>query len=318
MGKNIFDKIDEWRNLNRSVVEIYLKIIEYEQLNNLGKEYENLRQLLPYSVNLEKRLFNEIGINKNNHRYVENELQISRNEMDLIVSGLHYNLNLLRATSLYQQARIFDHHCFIEERASFSIWDIKDSEEDKEKLQKLIYEKDYTNQLIINYIQMINKYISEVDDEFAKNYLTYLKYMTISTTPQYETAYLDFRMNDLPTVDLVKTFPNTSGYDQQTIDNLARNKLKNDIVNELSFLLEMNNFIYPYNKRTVYRTLALNKARLISLKDKSFIDVVGKEISDLLKQDEYFSIINKLIGDMFFDAYEIIKKDYYALKKVGK
>ncbi len=112
------------------------------------------------------------------------------------------------------------------------------------------------------------------------------------------------------------SFPVTEGYSESEINALVKHSLKSGLEDDIRTLGDMNNLIFPYYAKKIYRMLALNKARLISLKDLSFIEEIERSTNEYIHEgDSFYSLVNDCLNSMFKDAKEIIKEKHYPRKK---
>lgn len=188
----------------------------------------------------------------------------------------------------------------------------------RNELNNLRYADAFLNNVTFNFIAMIQKYINEIDDGRIRNYLIYLKYALISTSPTYEKAFLELKGQILPTININNNFPTIEGFTDKSIDDLNRYNLKTAFKSDLvqAFCID-NDIIDDYSeKKLLYRILSLNKARLISLRDDEYIKEIEKEIEEIRPTNPEYSRVNTLVDEMFKDAHELVKKDYYIPKKI--
>lgn len=320
MDKILESKFKDWSSLSESISKIYLKIIEHEQQHIFDKEYEELLYILPTALRLEKKNFLNMELEASTVATISPLVDISTDKIADLEEGETSLLSLLRKYNYVSHYITFFYNDFYEENTNaYDIFSKIIDETHKRNVQNKKYQENFYNSVNTNYIQMLEKYIAETDDEDVRNYLIYIKYMVICTTPRYEENYWLFGRKTLPTVDMTSSFPETDGYSDVEINELVKHSLKSGLEDDIRTLAEMNNLIFPYYSRKIYRMLALNKARLISLRDLTFIEEVENAVSEYInKNDSFYDQITSCLNDMFKDAKEIIKKKHYQLKKGSK
>lgn len=307
MKKTDEEKIESWIKMSDAVIDIYLKITEFEASNTFDDEYKSLLYLLPTAIRIEQKNFNEIGLNSKNYKQLQIRFDISNEDISDITNGNSKKLANLRRHNYLTSIINFKYNGFYKQKETYGLVDLINNENEKTTIQREMFAENYHTELSVNFINMLERYINEVDDEDTRNYLIYLKYMTISTVPRYERDYILFGIKTLPIRDIHKVFPQTWGFSEEEIQYSVKENLKEDFLIEVNSLLQLNNFILPHYKRELYKELALNKARLISLNSKDFIEELKREIEKLMKQnDNFYAEINHLLKSMFDDALELI------------
>lgn len=308
MGKINEDKIKSWEELSHSIVGIYLKLIEFERKNDLGDNYKNLLYLLPTALRLEKEKFLNMGLNESNYRQLSIRFNISDITVTEATEGNNEAFSKMRKNNYFTSMLNFTYNGFYKLKQTFGIQSFVENKNELSRIQDEIFSEIYHTQVTVNYVQMIKSYIDTVEDDDVRDYLIYLKYLMIGTVPQYEEDFALFGGKILPTREIISTFPMIDGYTENDIKTLVENSLKRDILEELEIMSRINNFIFPYHLKLVYKELALNKARLISLNSESFINSIQTEIDKiLLKGNSFYSEINRLILDIFDEARDFIK-----------
>lgn len=282
------ERVKRWEDMSDAITNMYLKIIKYEQHNDVNEEYKAIIELMPTALRLEKDIFHEIGINKDNYKLLERRFNISDEDVTDANDGDEVKLSMLRK------------HNYFTSMLNFQYGLASSANE--------IYSELYHSQITVNFIKMLERYCNEIDDEDVKNFLIYIKYLLISTVPIYESDYFLLGQKTLPTRDILATFPPIHGYTEETIHYHVVESLKKHLSDEIQIIAEINNMILPYYKRAIYKNLALNKARLISLNKKDFILSMQDEINKHLRRNDFYSDINVLIDDMFEDALTLVNE----------
>ena len=317
MDKVLESKFEEWSSLSESISKIYLKIIEHEEQHNYDKEYEELLYLLPTALRLEKKCFLEMPLDSASAAKLRAKIDINMEQIDDLINGEEDLLSLLRKHNYLDCLVTFLYNDFHEkETLHTDFFSQIINETQKINMQNKKYQENFYTSVNTNFIQMLEKYITEIDDEDVKSYLRYVKYIIICTTPKYEENYWLFGHIALPTIDMSSSFPVTEGYSESEINALVKHSLKSGLEDDIRTLGDMNNLIFPYYAKKIYRMLALNKARLISLKDLSFIEEIERSTNEYIHEgDSFYSLVNDCLNSMFKDAKEIIKEKHYPRKK---
>lgn len=315
MGKTSIEKVKDWEALSEAVAKIYLKIIDCEKRGDLGKEYKDLLYILPTALRFEKQRFLEMGLCETNYQSLKKHFDISSAEVVDVTDGYDANFPLFRKHNYFTSMLNLYYGGFYRIRETRGIQDFVNNQNELRTLQNEIFTEHYHTQVTVNFIQMLESYINCTEDEDVRNYLIYIKYLMIATVPKYEEDYVLFGEKLLPIRDILKTFPVTDGYTEEEIKILTEQSLRKDLISELSTMIQINNFIFPYYKRTIYKELALNKARLISLNNEEFINSIKDEITKQMRVDnDFYTEINKLVREMFDDAKRILSEG--QIKKV--
>ncbi len=320
MEKHLREKINRWIDFSEAIKKIYLKIINYEQRNYFGEGYQNLIYLLSVAFDIEDKIIEEININQDNWRQIKTIIDCQDDFIEQITEEKTNAFDVLRRSNTLDDILLYVHNNFYSEQTITNIFELVALTNYRDELNNLKYADVFLKHVTVNFIAMIQKYINEVDDEEIRNYLIYLKYAIISTTPGYEKSFTELLGQTLPTININTDFPSIEGFSEEGIDELNRYNLKNAIGSDLvqAFCIDNNLINESSEKKLLYRILALNKARLISLRDDSFVTELEEIINDIRPTNPDYSIVNTLVDEMFKDAHELAKKDYYIAKKVRK
>lgn len=318
MEKNLRGKINRWIEFSESIKKMYLCLIEHEQSDNFDKEYYNLLYLMPKAIEIEKKITDDLNINASNWRMIKTVIDCPDDYLEKILEEKSNSFEILRRSNILDNILLYRHNNFFFDKEPTNIFELINNTNYRDELNNLKYADIFLNHVTINFIAIIQKYINETDDQEIKNYLIYLKYALISTTPSYEITFFELKGQPLPTININTNYPDIEGYNTEAIDDINRYNLREAFKSDLvqAFCIDNNIIDNLAEKKLLYRILALNKARLISLRDDEFISTLEKAIDEIRPINPDYSHVNNLIDSMFKDAHELVKKDYYIPKKI--
>lgn len=317
MEKNLQERINRWIEFSKSIRDMYLSIIKHEQESIYDKEYDNLIYLMPAAIEIEKKIISELNISEINWRKIKMVIDCPDDYLERIVEGQSNSFEILRRSNILDDILLHQYNNFFSESQPNNIFEVIASTNYRNELNNLKYADAFLKNVANNFIAMIQKYINEVDDEKIRNYLIYLKYALICTTPSYESTFFELKCQVLPTININTNYPFIEGFNEETIYDLNRYNLKDAFESDLvqAFCID-NEIIKDYNeKKLLYRILALNKARLISLRDDAFVKELEQTVDDIRPINPDYSQVNALVDEMFKDAHELAQKNYYIPKK---
>ncbi len=298
-------RLDDIVEFEIAIKKMYLKLadLEYEKKQDT-EEYQNIFSLLENARKIEKKKFASIYIDETVYDQMLGYLTKDNARSDILsllenqdfIEGIRLN-NILSIIAMQNNAFIS------EEDFNFPI----NGADLKEEFINRQYRDAYESGITSNSIFVINQDIDKLPDDELRRYFIYLKYFNIYISPTYECSFINSG----------KILPHNKyqvpEYSDEEFDSCNRNNLINDIVDDMEYLLEGDDdtfATYPY-RLDFYRILSLNKARLISLQDSSFITLVKKTIDQILSEtDEYpnsnIDGIKKGIEQMFMESLELL------------
>lgn len=320
MKKGLKEKIDRWIEFSVSIRNLYLKIIKHEQDGNYDEEYKNILYLLPSAIEIEKKIIDELNINENNWRPIKTIIDCPDDCLVQILEEETSSFEVLRRSNILDDILLHRYNNFFSKTTPSNIFEVISNTNYEDELNNLKYADAFLKSVNVNFIAMLEKYINETEDKVVRDYLIYIKYATISTTPSYESTFAKFQGQTLPTININTNFGEIDGFSEEGINDLNRHNLKVGLVSDLTqaFTIDNNIIDEPSEKKLLYRILALNKARLISFRDDAFVTEMENAIDDIRPTNPDYSRVNAHIDAMFKDAHELVKKDYYIAKKVRK
>lgn len=318
MEKSLRDKINRWIEFSSSIKNMYLNIIKHEQEGVFDQEYDNLIYLIPAALEIEKKIIADLNINYSNWREIKTVIDCPDDYLKKIVEEQSNSFEILRRSNILDNILLYQYNNFFSESEPTNIFELISNTNYRDELNNLKYADIFLRNVTFNFIAMIQKYINEVDDEEVRNYLIYLKYALICTTPNYETSFFELKGQTLPTININVDYPDIEGFNDKAIDDLNRYNLKEAFESDLvqAFCIDNNIIDNISEKKLLYRILSLNKARLISLRDDEYIKEIEKSIDEIRPINPEYSRVNALVDEMFKDAHELVKKDYYIPKKI--
>lgn len=226
MEKHLREKINRWIDFSEAIKKIYLKIINYEQRNYFGEGYQNLIYLLSVAFDIEDKIIEEININQDNWRQIKTIIDCQDDFIEQITEEKTNAFDVLRRSNTLDDILLYVHNNFYSEQTITNIFELVALTNYRDELNNLKYADVFLKHVTVNFIAMIQKYINEVDDEEIRNYLIYLKYAIISTTPGYEKSFAELLGQTLPTININTNFPSIEGFSEEGIDELNRYNLK--------------------------------------------------------------------------------------------
>ncbi|MCX4364440.1 MAG: hypothetical protein OSJ70_01515 [Bacilli bacterium] len=303
-------RLDDIVEFEIAIKKMYLKLadLEYEKKQDT-EEYQNIFSLLENARKIEKKKFASIYIDETVYDQMLGYLTKDNARSDILsllenqdfIEGIRLN-NILSIIAMQNNAFIS------EEDFNFPI----NGADLKEEFINRQYRDAYESGITSNSIFVINQDIDKLPDDELRRYFIYLKYFNIYISPTYECSFINSG-KILPLINIQHNKYQVPEYSDEEFDSCNRNNLINDIVDDMEYLLEGDDdtfATYPY-RLDFYRILSLNKARLISLQDSSFITLVKKTIDQILSEtDEYpnsnIDGIKKGIEQMFMESLELL------------
>ena len=297
-------RLDDIVEFEIAIKKMYLKLadLEYEKKQDT-EEYQNIFSLLENARKIEKKKFASIYIDETVYDQMLGYLTKDNARSDILsllenqdfIEGIRLN-NILSIIAMQNNAFIS------EEDFNFPI----NGADLKEEFINRQYRDAYESGITSNSIFVINQDIDKLPDDELRRYFIYLKYFNIYISPTYECSFIN-------SGKILHNKYQVPEYSDEEFDSCNRNNLINDIVDDMEYLLEGDDdtfATYPY-RLDFYRILSLNKARLISLQDSSFITLVKKTIDQILSEtDEYpnsnIDGIKKGIEQMFMESLELL------------
>lgn len=318
MDKILKEKLNRWITFSEAIKKLYLRLITCEQNNNFGEEYQNIIYILPSALDIEDKIIHELNINERNWRDIKRLIDCDDELSIKIMNEASTSIDALRRSNRLDDILLYDYNNFLSDGPITNVIDLITRTNYQDELNNLKYADAFLKHVTINFIAMLEKYIYEVTDPEIKDYLIYIKYALICMTPNYERSFVELRGQTLPTININTNFPEIDGFDDEAINELNRYNLKNSFKDDLiqAFCVDNEDMFESFEKKVVYRILALNKARLISFRSDTFISELESMIEEIKPTSDEYSIVNKLVEEMFKDAHELVKKDYYIAKKV--
>lgn len=318
MKKELKEKIDRWIEFSESIRKIYLKIIKHEQDNNYDQEYNDLLYLLQTAITMEKKIIDDIKIDEKNWREIKAIIDCPNDYFEKILVEKENSFEILRRSNILDDILLYKYNNFFSKKLPTNIFEFIANTNYHDELNNLKYADVFLKNVTTNFIAMIQKYINEVQDVEVRNYLIYLKYGIICTSPTYESAFLELNGQILPTININTNFPDIDGFTKEGIDGLNHYNIKEAIESDLVQAFSLDDILLdePIELKLLYRILALSKAHLISFKDDSFISELEASIDEIRPINSDYSRVNALVNEMFKDAHEIVKQPYYVAKKI--
>ncbi len=303
-------RLDDIVEFEIAIKKMYLRLadLEYEKKQDT-EEYKNIFSLLESAKKIEKKKFASIYIDETVYDQMLGYLTKDNARSDILsllenqdfIEGIRLN-NILSMIAMQNNAFIS------EEDFNSPI----NGAELKEEFVNRQYRDTYESSISSNSIFVINQDIDKLPDDELRRYFIYLKYFNIYISPTYECSFIT-RGKILPPINMQHNKYQVPEYSNEEFDCCNRNNLINDIVDDIKYLLDGDDdtfATYPY-RLDFYRILSLNKARLISLQDSSFINIVKKSIDQIINESEESpdfktDRIKEGIEQMFIESLELL------------
>lgn len=294
-----------------AIKNMYLKLadLEYEGKTDT-EEYQNIFSLLENARKIEKDKFARIFINQDAYERMTKYFSKDNEKTDI--------LRLLENQDYIEGIRLKNTLGFIamQNNAFITEKDLQISpykEELKEGLINRKYRDAYEAVISRNTIYIVSEDIKKMPDDELRKYFIYLKYFNIYISPADEFYFLENLGKINPPISMKFNKYKVPEYTEEEYENCCRDNLTHDIVDDITYLFEGDDELfrtYPY-KLELCRILSFNKARLISLEDKSFIILIKKTIDNLISEvKEYQSSkkygLRRLIDQMIIESLEIL------------
>lgn len=303
--------LEDILNFEIAIKNMYIKLadLEYDEKTKT-EEYQTIFSLLENARKIERGKFAKIYMDQDAYQKMKaffmkdyektNILHLLKNQ-DFLES-----IRLNNITSLIAMQNNF----FIDEE------DLKNSPYREELTEGIInrkYENAYESAITKNTIFTVSKDINKMTDDELRKYFIYLKYLNIYISPSNEYDFIENPDSINHPINIDYNKYQVPEYTNEEYDSCNRDNLTNDIIDDLAYILEYDDELfekYPY-KLEIQRILSYNKARLITLQDKSFIDIVKKTINKLIRKDKEYQDykkeqIRQSINQMFTESYELL------------
>ena len=296
-----------------AIKKMYLKLadLEYDGKTD-SEEYQTIFSLLENARKIEEGKFANIYIDENAYERMKGFFTKDHNNTDI--------LRLLENQDFIEGIRLNNIISIIAMQNNFFIKDedLKHSshkEELEEEVANRKYRDAYESAITRNTIFIVAEDIKKMTDDEVRKYFIYLKYLNIYISPSNEYDFLKNAGKVNPPLNIKHNKYQVPEYDDEEYDSCNRDNLTNVIVEDLVYILGGDDQIfgtYPY-KLELQRMLSYNKARLITLQDKSFIILIKKTIDQLISEDEDYQKaeteeLSKAIDQMFIESLEILDK----------
>ncbi|MDE5630614.1 MAG: hypothetical protein K2I70_03340, partial [Bacilli bacterium] len=183
----------------------------------------------------------------------------------------------------------------------------------EEEFINLKYLNSYDYGVIRNTLFILSEEIKKMPDNELRKYFIYLKYLNVFIYPQIEIFFINNGCSIKSPININKNRYQVHEYTEEEYERCNRDNLIDNIINDIEYLLEGNDEDwkkYPY-RLDFYRILALNKARLISVQDKSFINLIKMTTDYLIQDEEEYRVPEKeeirlKINQMFIESLELL------------
>ncbi len=304
-------KLEDLEGFELAIKKMYLQLadLEYEGEQH-SEKYKKIVNLLLAAKDIERKKFANLGLNE--ETYPEALHYFTRNQQFFDVAILLETQDYVEAIRLNNllSKDIVENDCFFsEEELNDPIY----GESAQETLADRQYFDSYQNALDFNIIYVINRAIPQMPDEELKKYFIYLKHFNIYINPHYEAFFIEKLGTQYPPLNINTRKYEVPKYTLEDYDSCNRNNLTNEIVDDIDYLFESadKDIQKGPERLDFYRLLSINKARLISLQDRSFITIIEKTYNQMLEEKkEYQSpkkqFIRQMIMQMFADSYELL------------
>lgn len=305
------DHLDDILEFERAIKKMYLKLadLEFEEKKE-SEEYQSFLELLESVERIEKKKFSNIYIDANAYDRMLAYFTKDNEKTDILnlienqdyIEGIRLN-NILSIIALQNNAFL------TEEDLNSPLY----GETLKEEFISRKYRDAYEECISRNSIFTIDNDIKKMPDGESKKYFIYLKYFNIYISPTYEIAFLKSSGNVLPAININHNKNQVPEYSNEEFDSCNRENLSNNIIEDLEYLLEGDDELFKYSpeRLELARILSLNKARLITLQDRSFIITIKKTFDNIISEDDEYQErekdgIRKSIEQMFTESLELI------------
>ena len=305
--------LDDILEFEIAIKKMYIKLadLEFEEKTDT-EEYQTIFSLLESARRIENSKFAKIIIDQSAYERMMGFFTKDNDKTDICqllenqdyIEGIRLN-NILSMIAMQNNA-------FINED------DLKYSpnwEELKEEIINRKYRDAYEATIARNTIFTVSDDIKKMPDDELKKYFIYLKYLNIYISPPNEYDFIKNAGRINPPININFNKYQVPEYTDEEYDSTNRDNLTNDIIDDLAYILGGDDIIfetYPYNLE-LQRMLSFNKARLITLQDRSFVILIKKTIERLISEDEEYQEaetekLSKAIDQMFIESLEIIDK----------
>ena len=295
------------------IKNMYLKLadLEYEEKTDT-EEYQTIFSLLENARKIEKGKFAKIFIDQDAYERMNAFFTKDNDKIDISCLLEHQNYiecvrlnNILSIIAMQNNAFINE-----EELRYSSYW-----EELEEEIINRKYRDAYDSAITRNTLFIVSDDIKKMTDDDLRKYFIYLKYLNIYISPTNEYDFLKNAGKINPPINIKYNKYQVPEYSDEEYESCNRDNLTNDIIDDLIYILGGDDEIfetYPYNLE-LQRILSYNKARLITLKDRSFINLIKKTLDKIISEDEDYQAaeterLSQAINQMFIESLEILDK----------
>lgn len=321
------NKLNDLVEFSKSIISMYLRLANLEIEGKMHTdEYTDIVKLIPAAKRIERKKLEDLRVCDDNYEQIISYILNWASNFDIakLLDTQEY-VEFKRVNNLLA-AYSNEYDCFLTED------ELNDPIYGGEYLEALMdrkYLDSYENALDVNIIFMLDYEASKLTDEELRRFFIYLKYFNIYINPGYESLFAE-RLGALSApININIRKYEVPRYSDEDYDICTRNNLTNDLVDDLTYLLELNDEYIKgkYERLDFYRELNVGIARLISLQDKSFITLMEKTISKIIEDEEEYQkddkkLIRDSIAKMFADSYTILdmieSKKKLELKQGGK
>lgn len=317
MTPQLKGKLDNIIEFEVSIKNLYRTLADLEIEGKIDTEdYQNAFSLLDYTCKRETCKIDDLSLSEENILEFKNYLTQDQDEFDVAyILDSQDHLENIRLNNVLTRLINNENGFTTEESLSDPVY----GSELKEALADFQFKEFFESTLDFNMIYMLNHDLESITDEELRRFFIYLKYFNIYINPTYERDYISHKGHLSNLIDLHLFRYQVPGYTDEEFECYTRNALTMQIMGDIEFLLEYKDETFlkhPYNL-DIKRMITINKARLVSLADISFIDLIKATYDLIIADDDETEekdtkLVRAEIARMFKESYEIligIKRD---------